>query len=169
MLKCVVIPLSYRIHRNLVAFHYGNITHPSVDPPRIGILSLVPSNVDELYATAVSDALNNGGNFEGKDHQTVICVSTYAQKLIFPSSETIDLAPTASAANSPQTAVSVGSSSSLTHISTTSMSSTMGNLATPTGGAQSISSAFSNIRTRKEDVFSCLLLCLILQCLIKLL
>jgi len=75
----IVIPLSYHIHRNLVAFHYGNLTHPSVDPPRIGILSLVPSNANELYATAVSDALNNGGNFEGKDHQTVLCVSTDAQ------------------------------------------------------------------------------------------
>ncbi|KAJ7788330.1 hypothetical protein B0H14DRAFT_2628360 [Mycena olivaceomarginata] len=28
---------------NLVAFHYGNLTHPSQDLPRIGILSQVPA------------------------------------------------------------------------------------------------------------------------------
>lgn len=91
-------------------------------------------------------------------------VSTDTQS--FPFSETIDLAPTASAANSPQTAVSVDSGSSLTHSSTASMPSTMGSLAAPTGSVQSVSSAFSNIRTWK-DVFPGLVLCLILQCLIK--
>ncbi|EAU86301.1 hypothetical protein CC1G_08025 [Coprinopsis cinerea okayama7 len=49
---------------NLVAFHYGNLTHPSVDPPRIGILSNVPDNANELLLQAVRDARNNGGNFE---------------------------------------------------------------------------------------------------------
>ncbi|KAI9443354.1 acid protease [Lactarius indigo] len=29
---------------NLVAFYYGNLTHPSADPPRIGFLSMVPNN-----------------------------------------------------------------------------------------------------------------------------
>jgi len=130
----------------------------------------VPSNADELYATAVSDALNNGGNFQGEDHRTVFCVSTDAQdrfKSFFSFSETIDLAPTASAANSPQTAVSVDSVSSFTHVSTASMPSTTGSLATPTGGAQSVSSAFSNIWTWKEDIFPSLIFCLILKGLIK--
>lgn len=51
-------------HSNLVAFHYGNLTHPSVDPPRIGFLSTVPANADDLLKQAVLDAENNGGNFE---------------------------------------------------------------------------------------------------------
>ena len=50
---------------NLVAFYYGNLTHPSVDPPRIGFLSMVPSNASALLAGAVTDASQNGGNFEG--------------------------------------------------------------------------------------------------------
>ncbi|KAF8582572.1 acid protease [Ramaria rubella] len=46
---------------NLVAFYYGNLTHPSVDPPRMGFLSTVPSNVDDLYQADVKAALNDGG------------------------------------------------------------------------------------------------------------
>ncbi|TFK27580.1 acid protease [Coprinopsis marcescibilis] len=53
---------------NLVAFHYGNLTHPSEDPPRIGILSLVPENADEVYLQAVQDARNNNGDFEETFH-----------------------------------------------------------------------------------------------------
>ncbi|KAJ7091901.1 aspartic peptidase domain-containing protein [Mycena belliarum] len=49
---------------NLVAFHYGNLTHPSQDPPRIGFKSLVPANAAELLKQAVQDALEDGGNFE---------------------------------------------------------------------------------------------------------
>ncbi|KAL9711394.1 hypothetical protein Ac2012v2_005940 [Leucoagaricus gongylophorus] len=131
---------------NLVAFHYGNITHPSTDPPRIGILSLVPSNADELYVTAVNDALNNGGNFE----------------------KTIDPAPTASATNSPQTTVSIGNNMSLTDISTTSMPSLAGtSLATPTNGAHSGSSTFSNAWTWKEGVSPRLIVSLLVIRLIR--
>ncbi|KAG7445536.1 acid protease [Guyanagaster necrorhizus] len=49
---------------NLVAFHYGNLTYPSVDPPRVGFLSTVPDNADSLLQQAVQDAEANGGNFE---------------------------------------------------------------------------------------------------------
>jgi len=49
---------------NLVAFHYGNLTHPSVDPPRIGFMSLVPPNAAELLKEAVQDAVEDGGVFE---------------------------------------------------------------------------------------------------------
>lgn len=49
---------------NLVAFHYGNLTHPSVDPPRIGILSMVPSDANAQLESAVSAAVSNGGVFE---------------------------------------------------------------------------------------------------------
>lgn len=49
---------------NLVAFHYGNLTHPSQDPPRMGFKSLVPNNANELLQQAIVDAKANGGNFE---------------------------------------------------------------------------------------------------------
>ncbi|KAL0572046.1 hypothetical protein V5O48_009904, partial [Marasmius crinis-equi] len=69
---------------NLVAFHYGNLTHPSVDPPRIGLLSRVPTDADAKLTQAVNDAKTNGGNFEN----------------------TIQIAPTASAATAAQVTVS---------------------------------------------------------------
>jgi len=68
---------------NLVAFHYGNLTHPSVDPPRIGIRSKVPENANDLLLQAVRDATNNGGNFE----------------------QTLEVAPTAEAATATATTV----------------------------------------------------------------
>ncbi|KAI0816834.1 aspartic peptidase domain-containing protein [Trametes gibbosa] len=49
---------------NLVVFYYGNITHPSLDPPRMGFKSLVPTNADDLLDGAVTDAQKDGGNFE---------------------------------------------------------------------------------------------------------
>jgi hypothetical protein len=45
---------------NLVSFYYGNLTHPSVDPPRIGFLSLVPENADDLFRQAIVDAQRTG-------------------------------------------------------------------------------------------------------------
>jgi hypothetical protein len=68
---------------NLVAFHYGNLTHPSVDPPRIGFLSMVPADAGNLLTQAVLEAQKNGGNFKS----------------------TIDNAPTASAAADPNVTV----------------------------------------------------------------
>jgi hypothetical protein len=52
---------------NLVAFHYGNLTNPSVDPPRIGLLSLVPENADELFRQVIVDAQRTG-DFEQTIH-----------------------------------------------------------------------------------------------------
>ncbi|KAI0270042.1 acid protease [Gloeopeniophorella convolvens] len=49
---------------NLVAFYYGNLTNPSVDPPRIGFLSMVPENANNLEQADVAQAKANGGNFE---------------------------------------------------------------------------------------------------------
>ncbi|KAI0365408.1 acid protease [Pilatotrama ljubarskyi] len=49
---------------NAVVFYYGNLTHPSVDPPRMGFVSLVPKDADELLDDAVEDAQKDGGNFE---------------------------------------------------------------------------------------------------------
>lgn len=42
--------------RNYVVFHYGNLTHPSVDPPRIGFKSKVPANAGEILTNAVEEA-----------------------------------------------------------------------------------------------------------------
>ncbi|KAJ7689277.1 aspartic peptidase domain-containing protein [Mycena rosella] len=47
----------------LAAFHYGNITYPSVDPPRIGLLSTVPADAGTLLQSAIADAVkSNGGD-----------------------------------------------------------------------------------------------------------
>ncbi|KAF9525499.1 aspartic peptidase domain-containing protein [Crepidotus variabilis] len=72
-------------YNNVVAFHYGNLTHPSVDPPRIGILSTVPSDATQLLQAAVTKASHNGGNFPN----------------------TVDLPPTQSAVSLPKTTVTV--------------------------------------------------------------
>ena len=49
---------------NMVIFYYGNLTHPSVDPPKIGFVSLVPENDNQLLADAVKEAQQDGGNFD---------------------------------------------------------------------------------------------------------
>ncbi|KAJ8089250.1 hypothetical protein PM082_014498 [Marasmius tenuissimus] len=69
---------------NLVAFHYGNLTNPSVDPPRIGLLSRVPTDADAKLTQAVQDAKTNGGKFDN----------------------TIQVAPTDSAATAARVTVS---------------------------------------------------------------
>ncbi|THG98936.1 hypothetical protein EW026_g3315 [Hermanssonia centrifuga] len=51
---------------NLVAFYYGNLTHPSVDPPRIGFKSQVPQNASAELKDVVADAQESGGVFENK-------------------------------------------------------------------------------------------------------
>lgn len=48
---------------NVVIFYYGNLTHPSMDPPRIGFISTVPENAGELLQSAVGLAQQNGGEF----------------------------------------------------------------------------------------------------------
>ncbi|KAI0748391.1 aspartic peptidase domain-containing protein [Daedaleopsis nitida] len=48
---------------NMVVFYYGNLTHPWVDPPRMGFLSLVPDNAGELLQDAVKSAETAGGKF----------------------------------------------------------------------------------------------------------
>jgi hypothetical protein len=71
---------------NVVAFHYGNLTHPSVDPPRIGFLSTVPQNAAQLLQQDVSNA-SKTGDFES----------------------TIDVAPTDIAATASATTLSISS------------------------------------------------------------
>ncbi|KAJ7497746.1 aspartic peptidase domain-containing protein [Mycena latifolia] len=62
---------------NLVAFHYGNLTHPSQDPPRIGFMSLVPTNAADLLSQAVQDAVADGGEFES----TLVIAPTAAAEI----------------------------------------------------------------------------------------
>ncbi|TFK34791.1 aspartic peptidase domain-containing protein [Crucibulum laeve] len=106
------------LRSNLVAFHYGNLTHPSVDPPRIGIKSNVPANAAALLKQAVADAVNNGGNFE----------------------QTLVVAPTASAAAEPQITVSPGSFTSQSTI-TTILTSTTPATTPARGGSTTLSLA----------------------------
>lgn len=61
----------YQCSSNLVAFYFGNLTNPSVDPPRIGLLSTVPSNADELFSSVVSAAEATGGQFESESFSQV--------------------------------------------------------------------------------------------------
>lgn len=46
-----------------VAFYYGNLTHPSQDQPRVGLLSTVPPDAAERLQAAVQRSnLTLGGN-----------------------------------------------------------------------------------------------------------
>ncbi|KAL0071099.1 hypothetical protein AAF712_001657 [Marasmius tenuissimus] len=45
----------------LSSYYYGNLTHPSQDPPRLGFLSTVPSDADDRYMDALR-AANEGKN-----------------------------------------------------------------------------------------------------------
>ncbi|KAJ7267592.1 aspartic peptidase domain-containing protein [Mycena haematopus] len=65
---------------NLVAFHYGNLTNPSQDPPRIGFLSQVPTNAAALLTQAVQDAVQDGGDFEF-DSATLVVAPTLSAEL----------------------------------------------------------------------------------------
>lgn len=68
-------------YRNLVAFYYGNLTHPSVDPPRIGFLSMVQGNASAELTAAVSSAQAHGGNFESTS-QAASTATQVAQSLV---------------------------------------------------------------------------------------
>ena len=90
--------------RTVVAFHYGNLTHPSVDPPRIGFLSIVPNNASQLLTDAVKSAQQNG-NFEGAfilfNHTSAV------HSRFFPA--TTQVAPTGSAATASAITLSISS------------------------------------------------------------
>lgn len=49
----------------MIAFRYGDLMQPSVDPPRIGFLSTVPGNAEEAYASDIASA-SQAGQFFGK-------------------------------------------------------------------------------------------------------
>ncbi|KAI0777443.1 acid protease [Trametes elegans] len=47
----------------MVAFYYGNMTHPSEDPARVGFKSMVPPDADFALKEAVEAAIQDGGVF----------------------------------------------------------------------------------------------------------
>jgi len=47
----------------VTSFYYGNLTYPSQDPPRMGFVSTVPDNANDLFADAISNAAIDSGNF----------------------------------------------------------------------------------------------------------
>lgn len=135
---------------NLVVFYYGNLTHPSVDPPKIGFLSTVPQNASSLLQGAVEDAQQSGGVFESTQLLVyVFKILTNASRhlgtaMVAPTQVTVvtlavsTTAPGA-AATSPSSPSQVALGSSNLQPSTSSISPP-----TPTGD-QKTSSAVSHI------------------------
>ncbi|KAF9031800.1 acid protease [Hymenopellis radicata] len=111
---------------NLVVFHYGNLTHPSVDPPRVGIMSVVPANATEELQDAVQDAAENGGNFES----------------------TIEVAPTSEAAADAETTVSFVPAETTTAVSTAFTTPSSSTAARADGAASSDAAGSSNSDSR---------------------
>lgn len=114
----------------LVAFHYGNLTNPSADPPMIGFLSMVPDNADALLTQAVDNAQTAGG-FQSTD-EVAPTASAAAEAVVTvvpttPASSTSSFAaPSASVTVSTGSSGSSGSSSSSSSSSESSSSSGSG-------------------------------------------
>lgn len=63
----VVLPLMIVfLCSTLAAFYYGNLTHPSQDPPRMGLMSTLPANAGERLTQVVKEAQKADGNFAGQ-------------------------------------------------------------------------------------------------------
>lgn len=50
----------------LVAYYYGNITSPLLDPPKVGLLSTVPADVASQLQQAIQAVLTSDGQFPSK-------------------------------------------------------------------------------------------------------
>lgn len=61
----------------LAAFYYGNLTRPSQDPPRIGLLSTVPSDGDERLKEAISAAEAAHAPLAGTCPSPLLCRSLF--------------------------------------------------------------------------------------------
>lgn len=85
----------------LATFYYGNLTRPSLDPPRIGFLSTVPSDAEQRLAAAVYSAKNSGGYFG--EFSLPPSVSQTARNLTVSITETTVSAPTGSHTGFPVT------------------------------------------------------------------
>jgi hypothetical protein len=84
---------------NLVAFYYGNLTNPSVDPPRIGFLSMVPNNASAILQNDIAHAEANGGNFQStsQNAQTNATGTVLVTPTILPSPPSKSESPSSSA------------------------------------------------------------------------
>jgi phytepsin len=51
----------------LTSFYFGNLTRPSVDPPRMGFLSTMPNGAADRLAQGVAAARRNRNNFLSKE------------------------------------------------------------------------------------------------------
>ncbi|KAH8090996.1 acid protease [Cristinia sonorae] len=77
---------------NLVVFYFGNLTHPSVDPPRMGFLNFVPQDASDLLQKAVQKAEAAGGTFPSTIESAAVPTATIpvpATKIALPSSTPI--------------------------------------------------------------------------------
>jgi len=83
---------------NLVVFYYGNLTHPSVDPPRVGFLSQVPQNATALLQQAVAEAQSDGGVFE-----STVNPAPTASTVVTVSAPSTSVAAASSTSSSPST------------------------------------------------------------------
>ncbi|KLO16728.1 acid protease [Schizopora paradoxa] len=72
---------------NLVAFYYGNLTNPSVDPPRIGFMSLVPDTASEVAEQDVQTALANGGFFASSEPAPTSTIPLSSRPVLHPASQ----------------------------------------------------------------------------------
>nr|GAT49688.1 predicted protein [Mycena chlorophos] len=91
---------------NLVIFHYGNLTNPSVDPPMIGFLSQVPADAVELLNQAVSSAVADGGNFESSiEIAPTLSAEEQAEVTVVPITASEQAAAETGAKTSPAQAV----------------------------------------------------------------
>ncbi|KAF7304598.1 Peptidase A1 domain-containing protein [Mycena chlorophos] len=93
---------------NLVAFYYGNLTHPSVDPPRIGFLSRVPADAVALLDAAAANAEQNGGQFSS----TLVVAATTGVQADTTVAAPSTTAPAAATTTSSSSAAAAASSSS---------------------------------------------------------
>jgi len=72
---------------NLVAFYYGNLTHPSVDPPRIGFLSLVPDSASDDAQRDVQTALAAGSFYATSESAPTSTIPLTSRPVLHPASE----------------------------------------------------------------------------------
>lgn len=102
-----------------VAFYYGNLTHPSQDQPRIGLLSTVPPDAAQRLQAAVQLAnATRGGNFPGAilfccqtitKVSDVVAVTSEAAPSDVPPSFGTDVAGVPQAHSTPHSQISHGS------------------------------------------------------------
>jgi len=61
----------------VASYYFGNLSYPLQDQPRLGLLSTVPENADDLLRAAVLAAKQANNNFPGEyqSFRRVVCMS----------------------------------------------------------------------------------------------